>query len=89
MTRIKTEAGIPAELYSCHTAFVGEYVIEGHVPSDVLLRLLNEKPDLVGIGVAGMPVGSPGMPGPNPQPYTVMAFDADGGVWAYAEVTPE
>lgn len=88
MTRIKAEAGIPTELFSCHTAFVEDYVIEGHVPSDVLARLLTEQPDVVGIGVAGMPIGSPGMPGPNPQPYTVMAFEADGSIWSYAEVTP-
>ena len=80
MTRIKAEAGIPTELFSCHTAFVDDYVIEGHVPSDILTRLLTEQPDVVGIGVAGMPIGSPGMEmeGVEADPYVVVAIAHDG-----------
>jgi hypothetical protein len=88
MNRIKLEAGIPTALFSCHTAFIDDYVVEGHVPADVLARLLSERPDIVGVAVAGMPIGSPGMPGSNPEPYTVMAFEADGSTWPFAEITP-
>lgn len=61
LTAIKTSLGVPANLRSCHTAVVAGYVIEGHVPADVIQRLLRERPDVVGIAVAGMPAGSPGM----------------------------
>lgn len=60
------------------------YVIEGHVPADAIARLLKEKPPLVGLAVQGMPIGSPGMEGPNPQPYDVLAFDRQGRVTVYA-----
>ena len=59
---------------------VGDYVVEGHVPADVIYRLLREKPNVAGIAVPGMPVGSPGMEGANPQPYTVYTFDQQGNV---------
>ncbi len=77
---IKAEFGVTPELGSCHTAVVEGYVIEGHVPADAIARLLEERPDVVGLAVPGMPVGSPGMEGPNPQPYEVLAFDAEGNV---------
>jgi len=60
------------------------YVIEGHVPVDAIRRLLKEKPPVIGLAVAGMPIGSPGMEGPNPQPYDVLAFDRQGRVSVYA-----
>ena len=68
---IKNRLGVPDQLRSCHTAMVGNYVIEGHVPALVILRLLREKPAVAGIAVPGMPIGSPGMEGPNPQPPTL------------------
>lgn len=70
--------GVPPALRSCHTALVGGYVIEGHVPADQIERLLRERPAVRGIAVPGMPQGSPGMEGPNPQPYDVLSFDQDG-----------
>jgi len=85
---IKDKYGVPRNLRSCHTGLVENYVIEGHVPGDVILRLLIEKPAVVGIAVPGMPIGSPGMEGPNPQPYTVYSFDKEGRVKVYAQINP-
>ena len=75
----KMEVGLPAGLTSCHTAEVGDYIVEGHVPSDVIMRMLEEKPAIVGIAVPGMPIGSPGMEmGSRKDPYNVIAFDSEG-----------
>jgi hypothetical protein len=76
---------VPERLRSCHTAVIGPYVVEGHVPVDVVQKLLAEKPDVVGIAVPGMPVGSPGMEGGTPQPYSVIAFKADGTTYEFAK----
>ena len=77
---IKAELGLtdPA-LTSCHTAVVGGYVIEGHVPADDVRRLLEERPDIVGLTAPGMPAMSPGMGSREPEGYDVLAFDEDGG----------
>jgi hypothetical protein len=75
---------VPQKLYSCHTAIVQGYVIEGHVPADLIHRLLKEKPAVAGLAVPGMPAGSPGMEGVNPQPYEVLTFDKDGKTSIYA-----
>ena len=83
LVEIKSEYGVPQRLEGCHTAIVEGYVIEGHVPADVIMRLLDEKPDVVGLSVPGMPVGSPGMEGPNPQPYNVVSFDEEGHTEVY------
>ena len=84
---IKAEHGIPANLGSCHTALVGGYVVEGHVPADLVQKMLDEKPDIAGLAVPGMVVGSPGMevPGRPAQPYDVIAFDASGRTAVYAK----
>lgn len=84
---IKARYGVTSELQGCHTATVnGHYVIEGHVPADLIERLLAEKPDVVGLSVPGMPVGSPGMevPGRAPERYDVLAFDESGRAEIYA-----
>lgn len=80
LTAIKRKLGIPASLGSCHTAVVGSYVVEGHVPAVDVRRMLRERPKIAGIGVAGMPVGSPGMEvaGMAADRYEVMAFTKDG-----------
>lgn len=78
LTAIKRAAGVPRELESCHTMQLGNYVIEGHVPVAAIRRLLTEAPRVRGLAVPGMPVGSPGMEGPNPERYDVIAFDASG-----------
>ncbi|MEO5823482.1 MAG: DUF411 domain-containing protein [Vicinamibacteraceae bacterium] len=87
MTAVKDEHRIPSSLRSCHTALVGGYVIEGHVPADVVAKLLAERPaGVVGIAVPGMPAGSPGMESADgfKAPYQVMAFTQDGQSRVYA-----
>ncbi|HCS71240.1 MAG TPA: hypothetical protein DIW51_14855, partial [Rhodospirillaceae bacterium] len=83
LTAIKKMTGVPEPLQSCHTAVIDGYVIEGHVPASDVARLLQEKPKARGLAVPGMPVGSPGMEGPNPQPYEVLLFQADGSAAVY------
>lgn len=79
MNRIKHELGVPRELPACHTAVVGDYVIEGHVPASDVQRLLGEQPDAIGLSVPGMPVGSPGMEvGERRMAYDVVLFNEDG-----------
>jgi hypothetical protein len=84
----KREHGIDMDLGSCHTTLVGGYVVEGHVPAHVIQRLLEERPDIHGIAVPGMPIGSPGMEGPNPRPYQVIAIGHDGARTVYDIVDP-
>ena len=84
---VKDQHHVPAALRSCHTALVDGYVVEGHVPADVVSKLLAEKPaGVLGIAVPDMPVGSPGMESPDGArtPYTVMAFTGDGQARPYA-----
>jgi hypothetical protein len=81
---IKRELGIPGRMQSCHTAKVGDYFVEGHVPADLVKRLLADKPDIKGLTVPGMPMGSPGMEGPRKDPYDVIAIGKDGGYRVYA-----
>lgn len=77
---VKRRLGVPHGMGSCHTATVGGYVIEGHVPAESIRRLLRERPsDARGLAVPGMPVGSPGMEGPRPVDYDVLVFDDRGG----------
>jgi hypothetical protein len=81
MPAIKQQFGVPQELVSCHTTVISGYAVEGHVPIEDVQRLLNKKPiGIRGIGVAGMPLGSPGMEVPDgtKQPFQVMAFDTGG-----------
>ena len=78
MSPIKREFGIPRHLQSCHTAKVGGYVVEGHVPADVIARLLQEKPQIKGLAVPGMPMGSPGMEGPRKVPYNILTIPESG-----------
>lgn len=83
---VKAARHLPYELASCHTATVAGYTVEGHVPAEIILRLLKEKPDVAGIAVPGMPLGSPGMEmGDRKQPYQVISYTADGEQAVYAE----
>lgn len=77
---IKNQYGVPSHLQSCHTSVVGDYVIEGHVPLQIIVKLLAEKPAIKGIALPGMPSGSPGMPGPKTEPWTVYAIANDGTI---------
>jgi len=86
MDEIKQTMHVPAELQSCHTAIVDKYVIEGHVPADVVKKFLAEKPAALGLAVGGMPMGSPGMEGGGRvDHYNVMVFDRAGKSRVYAK----
>jgi len=84
-TEFKRKQGVPERLYACHTALVDGYLIEGHVPADLIRRLLKEKPPVLGLAVPGMPIGSPGMEGARPEPYEVLTFDRSGKTAVYAK----
>jgi len=75
---IKDKYGIPSQLRSCHTTIIGDYFIEGHVPLEAVEKLLTEKPDIKGIGLPGMPSGSPGMPGVKNEEWSIYAINRDG-----------
>jgi hypothetical protein len=81
---IKREQGVPQALQSCHTGVVEGYAVEGHVPADVIRKLLAERPPVKGIAVPGMPMGSPGMEGPYKDDYEVFTFDETGPKDVYA-----
>lgn len=85
---IRRQLGIPASLGSCHTAKVGGYAIEGHVPASDIRRLLAERPKARGLAAPGMPAGSPGMDVPNSPPYEVVMVGEDGSATLYARHTP-
>jgi hypothetical protein len=80
INRVKVRVGVPNDLAACHTAEVGGYVLEGHVPADAVKRLLAERPKAKGLAVPGMPVGSPGMEveGVTPDTYEVVLFGPAG-----------
>jgi hypothetical protein len=89
MDGVKANFGIPASLHSCHTARLGRWLVEGHVPADLLTRLAGLPLPTSGfiprgVAVPGMPVGSPGMEGPNPERYDILLFDAAGRTRVYA-----
>ena len=87
MPGVKARLGVPGSLASCHTAVVGNYVVEGHVPLAALERLLAQRPaDIRGIAVPGMPVGSPGMESPDGfrEAFDIMAFHRNGRISRYS-----
>jgi hypothetical protein len=85
LDQVKTTAGVPKQLRSCHVALAGGYAFEGHVPADLVKRALTEKPKMLGLAVPGMPAGSPGMEmGGRKDRYDVMAFDRSGKAWVYS-----
>lgn len=84
MDYIKLISGVKPVLQSCHTALVGGYVVEGHVPAADIKRLLQERPPVSGLTVPGMPLGSPGMEGPYKDSYDVLTFDQNGRTQVYA-----
>jgi len=83
---IKIDAGLTPSLASCHTAFIGDYVIEGHVPANDIRRLIADAPDVKGLAVPGMPVGSPGMEmGDRKDRYQVLMFNESGQTRVFSE----
>jgi hypothetical protein len=85
LSSVKTKYGVAPQLQSCHTAVVGDYTIEGHVPADLIMRLVTEKPEIAGLAVPGMPMGSPGMEGATKESYDVLTFDRAGRTTVYAQ----
>jgi hypothetical protein len=84
LSEIKRSLGVPAKLESCHTALVGAYVIEGHVPADLVKKILAEKPQIVGLAAPGMPADAPGM-GNGKTPYEVISWDKAGKTSVFAK----
>ena len=78
LAEISQKAGVPEELQGCHTMFVDKYVVDGHVPVNVIRKLLSERPAIAGITLPGMPAGSPGMTGSKQGPFTIYAVTKDG-----------
>jgi hypothetical protein len=82
LDKIKANHGVTRELSSCHTAMIDGYVIEGHVPADVIQRMLKERPKIVGLTAPGMPKSAPGMDEPG-EPYNILTFDSKGKTTIY------
>jgi hypothetical protein len=86
MDQIKDDMGVPKAVRSCHTAVVGKYIVEGHVPVEDIRRLLQQHPAVAGLAAPGMPNSSPGMaaPGQTPEPYDVLSFTTAGTTAVFA-----
>jgi hypothetical protein len=79
LAAISRKAGVPERLEACHTMLIDGYVVEGHVPVNIVRRLLSERPPITGITLPGMPSGSPGMTGTKEAPFVVLTLPKDGG----------
>lgn len=86
LASVKQSYNIPLGGESCHTSVLGDYVVEGHVPLEAIEKLLTEKPDIAGIGLPGMPIGTPGMPGKKTAPYKVYQLSDQGGMSSYISI---
>jgi hypothetical protein len=75
LVALKAQKGVPSEMESCHTTIFEGYVVEGHVPFEALVKLHTEKPGIAGIGLGGMPIGTPGMPGVKTGPFVIQTFE--------------
>jgi hypothetical protein len=86
LAEISRKAGVPSELQGCHTAIIGDYVVDGHVPVEAIRKLLDERPAIKGISLPGMPEGSPGMAGTKAAPFTILGINADGQSSVYMTI---
>jgi hypothetical protein len=86
LDEIKQANNIPSDGVSCHTSIIGDYVVEGHVPLEAIETLLTERPDIAGIGLPGMPAGTPGMPGKKLAPYEVYQLSERGEMSPYQTI---
>ncbi len=86
LAEIDRKAGIPESLEGCHTMFIADYFVGGHVPIEALSKLLGEKPAIKGITLPGMPAGSPGMFGEKHEPFTIYAITKDGTSSVYTKI---
>jgi hypothetical protein len=84
LSAFKEARGVPSEVWSCHTAVIDRYTVEGHVPIEAIEDVLTERPDIDGVALPGMPPGSPGMPGEKAAPFEILAFD-DGVTTVFGE----
>jgi hypothetical protein len=85
LEQIKQQQGVTPALEACHTAIVGGYVVEGHVPPELIKQMLTEHPKIAGLAVPGMPAGSPGMEGMGSDHYDVLSFTAGGSTQVYGK----
>jgi hypothetical protein len=85
LSAVKAKYGVAPAIQACHTAVVNGYTIEGHVPADLILTMLKEKPAIAGLAVPGMPAGSPGMESTAKEQYDVLTFDRAGHTTVYAQ----
>ncbi len=83
---IKEKFHVPQDLRSCHTAEIGGYFVEGHIPSEAIDKLMREKPDIAGIAMPGMPSGSPGMPGAKTGDFVIYAVAKDGSTTEFMRI---
>ena len=84
MNQIRNKLGVPKEARGCHTSIIDGIIVEGHVPADLVHKVLKERPEgMIGIAVPSMPVGSPGMEGGYKEDYAVMVFDSNGKIHFY------
>lgn len=89
MSQVKLQNGVSRNLQSCHTGLIDGYIVEGHVPAEDVLRMLEERPEIKGLSVPGMPIGSPGMEQGDPadyQAFDVVAFDGAGNMSRFRHV---
>ena len=87
MAAVKDSLGLPSDLSSCHTGVIDGYVIEGHVPAEQVARLIEEKPEALGLAVPGMPIGSPGMEqGDRRDAYDVLVVGSEGEAAVYTHI---
>ncbi|MCG5548491.1 DUF411 domain-containing protein [Halorhodospira halochloris] len=90
INQVRYQHGITPELVSCHTGVIEGYAVEGHVPAEDIKSMLEERPDIAGLAVPRMPIGSPGMevPGAAPEPFDVIAFQEDGQTRVFNHHSP-
>lgn len=81
MDAVKAQYGVPSELESCHTTVIGDYFVEGHIPGEAIQKLMSELPSIKGIGMSGMPPGSPGMSGAKTGAFKISAVSDEGTVF--------
>ncbi|MEM5802061.1 MAG: DUF411 domain-containing protein [Candidatus Aenigmatarchaeota archaeon] len=86
ISSIKSKYSIPINMQSCHTTIIGNYFVEGHVPVEAILKLMEEKPNITGIALPGMPSGSPGMTGVKYNPFRIYSIDYDGAIHLFTIV---
>ena len=83
---IKEQYNVPSGLRSCHTTIIGDYFVEGHIPLEAIDKLIEEKPDIAGIAMPGMPSGSPGMPGSKIGDFVIYAVEKDGSYGEFMRI---